>query len=210
MTKIVFNLLSFSELKYYGVGVYFRDLIAKNINEIFDGIDCEIIVVHQANIPVKELFNFPENNNITYNPVKGINGKFSRVIYEQIFMPIKFRNYNIIYSPNNINPILLGAKCKSIITIHDLLPFRKANRFGLLQRLYLKFFTYMCAHKSEKIATVSNNSKNDIINTLNVKSDKVIVTYNILGDFKKSSIHQYGCEPFFSRWVLCMKINNTI
>lgn len=150
MTKIVFNLLSFSELKYYGVGVYFRDLIAKNINEIFDGIDCEIIVVHQANIPVKELFNFPENNNITYNPVKGINGKFSRVIYEQIFMPIKFRNYNIIYSPNNINPILLGAKCKSIITIHDLLPFRKANRFGLLQRLYLKFFTYMCAHKSEK------------------------------------------------------------
>lgn len=46
MTKIVFNLLSFSELKYYGVGVYFRDLIAKNINEIFDGIDCEIIVVH--------------------------------------------------------------------------------------------------------------------------------------------------------------------
>lgn len=29
MTKIVFNLLSFSELKYYGVGVYFRDLIAK-------------------------------------------------------------------------------------------------------------------------------------------------------------------------------------
>lgn len=197
MTKIVFNLLSFSELKYYGVGVYFRDLIAKNINEIFDGIDCEIIVVHQANIPVKELFNFPENNNITYNPVKGINGKFLRVIYEQIFMPIKFRNYNIIYSPNNINPILLGAKCKSIITIHDLLPFRKANRFGLLQRLYLKFFTYMCAHKSEKIATVSNNSKNDIINTLNVKSDKVIVTYNILGDFKKSSIHQYDCEPFF-------------
>ncbi|MGG9011318.1 glycosyltransferase family 4 protein, partial [Escherichia coli] len=43
----------------------------------------------------------------------------------------------------------------------------------------------------------SNNSKNDIINTLNVKSDKVIVTYNILGDFKKSSIHQYDCEPFF-------------
>lgn len=124
-------------------------------------------------------------------------------------MPIKFRNYNIIYSPNNINPILLGAKCKSIITIHDLLPFRKANRFGLLQRLYLKFFTYMCAHKSEKIATVSNNSKNDIINTLNVKSDKVIVTYNILGDFK-NPLYTNMIRTFFSRWVLCMKINNTI
>lgn len=112
-------------------------------------------------------------------------------------MPIKFRNYNIIYSPNNINPILLKAKCKSIITIHNLLPFKKANKFSLLQKLYLKFFTYMCAHKSKKIATVSNNSKNNIINTLNVKSNKVIVTYNILSNFKKSSIHQYNCKPFF-------------
>lgn len=135
------------------------------------------------------MFNFLENNNITYNFVKGINGKFLRVIYEQIFMLIKFCNYNIIYFLNNINLIFLGAKCKLIITIYDLLLFRKANRFGFLQRLYLKFFTYMCAYKLEKIATVFNNLKNDIINTFNVKSDKVIVTYNILGDFKKFFIH---------------------
>lgn len=197
MKKIVLNLLSFSELKFYGVGVYFRDLIAKNINEIFNGIDCEIIIVHQADIPVKELFNFPESNNITYFPVKGINGKFFRVFYEQLLMPLKFRNYDVIYSPNNINPILLGPKCKSIITIHDLLPFRKINRFGLLQRLYLKFFTYLSACKAEKIVTVSNNSKKDIIETLNVNSDKVIVTYNILGDSKKSLIQHPDSDPFF-------------
>ncbi|EFC1528483.1 glycosyltransferase family 4 protein [Escherichia ruysiae] len=197
MKKIVLNLLSFSELKYYGVGVYFRDLIAKNINEIFNGIACEIIVVHQANIPVKELFNFPENNNITYLPIEGINRKFSRVIYEQLLMPFKFRDYDVIYSPNNINPILLGSKCKSIITIHDLLPFRKVNRFGLLQRLYLKIFTYLSAYKAEKIVTVSNNSKNDIINTLNVNNDKVVVTYNILGDFKQPFMQHPDCGPFF-------------
>ncbi len=56
----------------------------------------------------------------------------------------------------------------------------------------------MCAHKSEKIATVSNNSKNDIINTLNVKSDKVIVTYNILGDFKNPLYTNMIVNLFFS------------
>lgn len=143
------------------------------------------------------MFNFPKNNNITYNPIKNINKKFSHIIYKQIFIPIKFHNYNIIYSPNNINPILLKTKYKSIITIHNLLPFKKTNKFNLLQKLYLKFFTYIYTHKSKKITTISNNSKNNIINTLNVKNNKIIITYNILNNFKKSSIHQYNYKPFF-------------
>lgn len=47
----------------------------------------------------------------------------------------------------------------------------------------------MCVYKLEKIVIVFNNLKNDIINIFNVKSDKVIVIYNILGDFKKFFIY---------------------
>lgn len=182
MKKILLNLLSFSENKYYGVGVYFRDVFVKNMPDIFKDIDCEITILYLKQIPIRKLFPFPEGMNIQYIAVDGLDNRLRRVFYEQIKLPFKLGDYNLIYSPNNINPIITPGKCKSIITIHDLLPFKKGNRFSLSQSLYLRFFTWFSSIKASEIITVSNYSKKDISKTLRVKFHKISVTYNVLGE----------------------------
>lgn len=199
--RILINLLSFSEEKYYGVGVYFRDVAIKSINRVIEELECEISILYLAHIPIQKMFTFSKNENIKYIPVKKINSKLTRVFYEQIMLPLYHRDYDVIYSPNNINPLILAFSKKSIITIHDLLPFKRKNRFSLLQRQYLKLFTYLSAKFAYKIITVSNYSKMEIMRLLGTSGDKVIVTYNTLPNIhiENPSINCWiNCKYFFS------------
>lgn len=201
MKKIMINLLSFSEEKYYGVGVYFRDVIASNMNEIFMCDDCEITIIHLEHISIGKMFPIPERDNIKYLPIGGLYSRVRRVMFEQVKLPFMLRGFNVIYSPNNINPVLLPHACNSIITIHDLLPFKKENRFGLIQRIYLRLFTALCSRSAKKIVTVSHYSKDDITRTLNVDKDKIKVTYNVLSQQKMKIINTHdkiADEYFFS------------
>lgn len=196
MKKVIINLLSFSEEKYYGVGVYFRDVFVKNMNEIFpEGF--EITVLYLAEVPIENIFPFPHEMNIRFKPVKGLSSRFLRVCYEQLSLPFVLKGYDAIYSPNNINPIIRPSGCKSIITIHDLLPFKKNNRFGFFQKYYLCAFTMLSAKTSLAIITVSNFSKNDIVRTLKVNRNKVYVTYNVLS--RVSSQHVKVTNDSFAR-----------
>jgi glycosyltransferase involved in cell wall biosynthesis len=87
--------------------------------------------------------------------------------------------------------MFLPKQTCSLITIHDLLPFKPNNRFSFVQRLYLTQLTKLCAHKARTIVTVSNTSKKDIVNTLGVSADKVEVTYNITN---KPILNEISCN----------------
>ncbi|MEO6904430.1 MAG: glycosyltransferase family 1 protein [Bacteroidia bacterium] len=72
----------------------------------------------------------------------------------------------------------LKAKCKQLAVIHDINFEHYPKDLSFLVRHYYQYFFPKFAHKANRIATVSEFSKNDLINTYGVKSEKIDVVYN--------------------------------
>ncbi len=115
---------------------------------------------------------------------------------EQIVMPFLIwrENIDLMHFPHFNVPILLPTKF--IVTIHDLI----LTKFPTIRATKLSPFVYKIKHfaytnviksavkRSEKIITVSEFTKKDIVDKLNVKSEKISVVYEgIANQFKKSS-----------------------
>lgn len=72
----------------------------------------------------------------------------------------------------------LNAKCKQLAVIHDINFEHYPKDLSFLVRHYYQHFFPKFAHKAARIATVSQFSKNDLVNTYGVKSEKIDVVYN--------------------------------
>ncbi len=72
----------------------------------------------------------------------------------------------------------LKANCKQLAVIHDLNFAHYPNDLPFLVRKYYNYFFPKFAHKATRIATVSQFSKNDIINQYNIKATTIDVVYN--------------------------------
>lgn len=112
--------------------------------------------------------------------VAGISRSICRILYEQIVLPFQLRECKLVYSINNVNPLFLFSATKSVVTIHDLLPFKIGSRHGAAQRSYIRLFTKLCARQSEVVITVSNFTKGEIIELLDVVASRIKVVYNCL------------------------------
>ncbi len=104
---------------------------------------------------------------------------------EQILLPkiLKKENCDFIHFPHwNIPFFYFG---KFIVTIHDLIlyhyPTRKASTLGpityFLKNLAYKFILRHVVKKASQIITPSDFTKQDIIDTLRIPTDKINVTY---------------------------------
>lgn len=97
---------------------------------------------------------------------------------EVIELPLKINKYKdyIYHTPSfSCSPFI---NLKSYITLHDLNHLALPQYYSKLHTLYYKFIVKPFANKCEKIFTVSNFSKNEILNWLKCNEDKVVVTYN--------------------------------
>lgn len=104
---------------------------------------------------------------------------------EQINFPRFLNKYDLdlMHFPNFNVPYLYRGKF--IVTIHDLIPFkpgyRKSTTLGPVKyrtkKMFLKINTTSLLKRAQKIITVSQNSKNDIVDIFGVKPEKVVVTY---------------------------------
>lgn len=97
---------------------------------------------------------------------------------EVIELPIKINRYKgyIYHTPSfSCSPFI---SLESYITLHDLNHLALPQYYSKLHTLYYKFIVKPFANKCKKIFTVSNFSKNEIVNWLKCNDDKVIVTYN--------------------------------
>lgn len=84
-------------------------------------------------------------------------------------------NNVILYSPTQHG--VINNKIKQIITIHDLLPLLYPDG-RIHQYIYYKYILPKVIKCSEKIITVSENTKKDIIKYYGVREDRIIVIYN--------------------------------
>lgn len=116
---------------------------------------------------------FPNNAQIIiYNKlIKKIIG------FLRIFIPIDyfFPGYNVIIT-NSIAPVKLNKNMKIYTIVHDLMGLTEKN--SIESRLYA-FVASKTYKRADKILSVSNNTKNELIRLLHINPDNIMEIPNV-------------------------------
>lgn len=121
---------------------------------------------------------------------------------------INKENLDIVHFPYPSIPIFYNRPF--VITIHDLIPYHyptgKASTLPLpiysLKLLGYRFVINKAAQKAKKIITVSNATKKDIVDHLNVDSNKIVVIYEGVDDKISNFKSQISNKPQNTKYFL--------
>lgn len=89
---------------------------------------------------------------------------------------LKKLNPDIFVSPDGY--LSLQSKCKQLVVMHDLNFEHYPNVMPWIVQKYYRYFFPRFAQKADRIATVSNFSKQDIIQTYKINEDKIDIVYS--------------------------------
>ncbi len=157
------------KLHDFGIGTYIRNLLRQLAR-----LDRDSEYV---------LFTRPEDcdvagslgDNFRAVPEKAGNYSFA----EQLHVPLAVRRerVDLFHAPHYVLPPLVS--CRSIVTIHDcihlMFPQYLPNRMALA---YARTLIALAARRADRILTVSESSKRDILRHVDVPEDKIDVIYN--------------------------------
>lgn len=152
-----------------GIGCYTKNLV-ENLLKIDK--KNEYVLIHSK----KKSYNFKGNYKeirlpfFTSIPRKLIIGFFT---LEKICRQEKL---DILHDTGQIGPYFSKSKTKRVLTIFDLSAFYYPEAFTKVTASYSKFLP-LVAGNVDKIMTISQNSKKDIIKFLKIPPNKVAVTY---------------------------------
>lgn len=106
------------------------------------------------------------------------NSPIGNIVWHQYSFQKLLKEYHcdLAYIPNFT--LLLWKRIPTIVTIHDLIEFNVPDKFSKSRMLYRKIIDPLMTKNSTFILTVSQCSKNDIINYCNTNKDKILVTPN--------------------------------
>jgi glycosyltransferase involved in cell wall biosynthesis len=161
------------KLHDFGIGTYIRNLLR------------ELAKIDRTSQYV--LFTRPEDVSISaslgdnFRAVPVGSGHYS--VAEQISIPLAARRerVDLLHAPHYVLPALTTAR--TVVTIHDcihlMFPEYLRNR---LRYMFARASLYTAAHKSDRIFTVSEQSKRDILKFFNVPPEKIVVTPNAIDD----------------------------
>jgi len=96
-----------------------------------------------------------------------------RIGWEQFLAPaVLLRDrLDLLHCPVNVVP--LAAPCQTIVTIHDLGFMRYPERYRTAKRRYLRAATTLSAHRAAHIITDAESGRQEIIELLGVRPEKV-------------------------------------
>jgi glycosyltransferase involved in cell wall biosynthesis len=100
-------------------------------------------------------------------------------ISEQVSIPLDLRRYRIdlFHEPHYVLPPLVP--CPAVVTIHDCIHLRFPQYLpNRLAHVYARTFLWTATHQADRIITVSEASKRDILQYFNVPPEKIEVIYN--------------------------------
>lgn len=93
-------------------------------------------------------------------------------------IPYALKKYKIDYfiSPDGYLP--LSSSVPSLAVIHDIAFEHRSTDVGKLMLKYYRYYFPKFANKASRIATVSEYSKRDLINTYKIPENKIDIVYN--------------------------------
>ncbi len=83
---------------------------------------------------------------------------------------------DVWHLPNTLPLIFRFKSVPTVITIHDLADLR-VRKYGRTRTLYRRSINYLGARKADRVLTVSENSRHDLVSMLGVAPAKVAVVY---------------------------------
>lgn len=104
---------------------------------------------------------------------KGVRGH----LWEQMALPCRMRS-DLLWSPSTTGPLTVRSQ---VVTIHDCAFFDEANCFSRAFAAWYQFLVPRLARGGRKIITVSEFSKQRIVELCRVSPDKVTVVYSGVG-----------------------------
>lgn len=99
-----------------------------------------------------------------------------RILWEQMIQPFSIAKLkpDLYHSMAFISPLVCPAP--SLVTIHDLSFIRFPGALSTARRAYLKAFTKRSCQQARRIIAVSQSTKRDLVDLLNISPDKISVT----------------------------------
>ncbi|MFC5284210.1 glycosyltransferase family 4 protein [Pedobacter alpinus] len=109
---------------------------------------------------------------------------------------LKKHKIDLLLSPDGYLP--LNTKIKTLAVIHDIAFEHFENGVNWLEQKYYNYYFPKFANQATRIATVSEFSKQDLVNTYQISADKIDVVYNGVTDaFKQLSNSPKPLIPYF-------------
>ncbi len=167
------------KLHDFGIGTYIRNLL-HHLAQIDRQTDYILLCSPEDRSIAPSL---GENFRAVCEPA----GPYS--LREQVSIPYTVRRerVDLFHAPHYVLPALTPAR--TIVTIHDcihlMFPQYLPNRLGYA---YARASLWTAAHKSDRILTVSEASKRDILRFFNVPREKIVVIPNAIDA-------RFGIEP---------------
>jgi glycosyltransferase involved in cell wall biosynthesis len=161
------------KLRDYGIGTYVRNLL-RHLSRLDH--DTEYVAICRA-ADCATVEEFGEN----FRAVAETAPAYS--LREQLRIPLDLRREGIdlFHAPHYVLPPL--TPCKSVVTIHDCIHLRFPQYLpNRLAYAYARSALWFATHRSDRVLTVSEASKRDILRYYRVPEKKIDVIYNAIDE----------------------------
>ena len=161
------------KLRDYGIGTYIRNLL-RHLSRI-DSRTEYVLFCRGADCNAAE--ELGENFRAVPEPARPYS------VREQLRIPLDLRREGIdlFHAPHYVLPPL--TPCKSVVTIHDCIHLRFPQYLpNRLAYAYARSSLWFATHRSNRVLTVSEASKRDILKYFHVPEGKIDVIYNAIDE----------------------------
>jgi glycosyltransferase involved in cell wall biosynthesis len=161
------------KLRDYGIGTYIRNLL-RHLSRI-DSRTEYVLFCRGADCAAVE--GLGENFRTVPEPARPYS------VSEQLRIPMDLRREGIdlFHAPHYVLPPL--TPCKSVVTIHDCIHLRFPQYLpNRLAYAYARSSLWFATHRSDRVLTVSEASKRDILRYFHVPEGKIDVIYNAIDE----------------------------
>ncbi len=166
--------------------------------------------------------NLPHRSNINYifKPIF-LENIFFRIIWMQLFLPFELKKLKVnqLFSPMNIGPIFIKFfKIKLTLGLHSNLPWTFFSKMpgNFFRKVLTKYFMESSIRNCDKLIVNSNFAKNEIIQFLKIKEDKIFVVHlgvnkkyleNEINDFY---LNDFEYKDYILSVISCAKYHNIL
>lgn len=130
-------------------------------------------------------------------------------IWSNLILPVylKRNNIDILFSVNQIVPLIKLEPTKYISIVHDVIYKADPNFLPSVYRKYLQFFAHFSIKISDLIITISEYSKKDILKHYNIDPQKIkVVLQSANSDFINLNLNELQKDEIKHRYNLPKKI----
>jgi len=177
----------------FGIGTYIRNLLRQLAR--IDADSEYILLCREADLGIAAQLG------PNFRSVREPSPNYS--LREQIHVPWLLRRErpDVYHAPHYVLPPAI--RCRSVVTIHDcihlMFPQYLPNRAAYA---YARASMWAAARRSNRILTVSEASKRDILQLFNVKPEKIVVVYNAIDEHFSATPSEEHVERIRERYQL--------